>query len=161
MIAISLKELWRKLSAPVSDATAPIDYVPTPVVANEELLISEPVTSSACDLSLLQEMFGANSPALHEIVQKFIQNTPAELDRLEQAVISYDLPAVGAQAHRLKSQVKLFGLEKAAVALQLMEYTGKGQLPPAEPAVLQQQTEEVRAVYEGAVRALIGKYQAT
>ncbi len=122
--------------------------------------MGELVAPAAYNLSLLQAMVGADSPALHEIVQKFIQNTPAELDRLERAVAAYDLPAVGAQAHRLKSHVKLFGLERAADALQLMEQTGRGQLLPADPAVLQQGAEEVRAVYEGALRELSKKYQA-
>jgi HPt (histidine-containing phosphotransfer) domain-containing protein len=122
--------------------------------------MGKPVAPAAYDLSLLQGMVGEDSPALREIVQKFIENTPAELDRLERAVAAYDLPAVGAQAHRLKSQVKLFGLERAGDALQLMEQTGRGQLLPAAPAVLQQGAEEVRAVYDGALRELSEKYPA-
>jgi HPt (histidine-containing phosphotransfer) domain-containing protein len=157
----TFKELWWKLSAPAGDATAPVDHAEAPVVeaANDASRIIEPKAPAAYDLSLLQGMVGADSPALHEIVQKFIQNTPAELDRLERAVAAYDLPAVGAQAHRLKSQVKLFGLVKAGDALQLMEQTGKGQLLPADPAVLRQGVEEVRAVYEGALRELSKKYR--
>jgi len=157
----TFKELWRKLSAPAGDATTPADHAEASVVAapNEEPGIVKPPAPAAYDLSLLQGMVGEDSPALHEIVQKFIQNTPAELDRLERAVAAYDLPALGAQAHRLKSQVKLFGLERAGAVLQLMEQTGRGQLLPADPAVLQQGVEEVRAVYEGALRELSKKYR--
>ncbi len=156
----TFKEVWRKLSAPAGDETVPVDHAVAPVgAANEEARLAKPAAPAAYDLSLLQGMVGEDSPALHEIVQKFIQNTPAELERLERAVAAYDLPAVAAQAHRLKSQVKLFGLERAAGALHLMEQSGRGQLLPADPAVLQQGVEEVRAVYEGALRELSGKYQ--
>jgi HPt (histidine-containing phosphotransfer) domain-containing protein len=156
----TFKELWRKLSAPAGDATTPVDHAEAPVAANEESGMVKPPAPAAYDLSLLQGMVGEDSPALHEIVQKFIQHTPAELDRLERAVAAYDLPAVGAQAHRLKSQVKLFGLERAGAVLQGMEQTGRGQLLAADPAVLQQGAEEVRAVYEGALRELSKKYRA-
>jgi len=145
------KKLWRKVSAPA------VDRVVAP--ADQASLTTRPV-APACDLSLLQGMVGEDSPALREIVQKFIGNTPAELDRLERAVAAHDLPAIGAQAHRLKSQVKLFGLERAAGALHAMEQIGKGMLPPANPAVLQQHVEEVKAVYEGATRELARKYGA-
>jgi HPt (histidine-containing phosphotransfer) domain-containing protein len=127
--------------------------------ANEALLTTQPVVP-AYDISLLQGMVGQDSPALREIVRKFIGDTPAELDRLERAVAAYDLPAIGAQAHRLKSQVKLFGLDGAAKALHQMEEIGKGKLPPANPAVLQQHAEEVKAVYEGATRELSRNYGA-
>lgn len=157
----TFKEWWRKLSNHAADATAPTEHAEASVVeaAKEESIMNTPAVPAAYDLSLLQEMVGEDSPALHEIVQKFIQNTPSELDRLEQAVATYDLSAVGAQAHRLKSQVKLFGLAKAGDALQLMEQVGKGQLLPADPTVLQQGIEEVRAVYEGALRELAKKYR--
>jgi HPt (histidine-containing phosphotransfer) domain-containing protein len=160
MITSTFKEMWRKLSAPAGESTAPVVPAVAPVNANEAPLTSGPVAPAAYDLSLLQGMVGEDSPALHEIVRKFVGDTPAELNRLERAVTAYDLAAVGAQAHRLKSQVKLFGLEKAAEALHQMEQIGKGMLPPANQAVLQQHAEEVRAVYEGATRALAGKYGA-
>jgi HPt (histidine-containing phosphotransfer) domain-containing protein len=150
MTTRTFKELWRKVSAPAVDVVAP---------ANEASATTPPV-APACDLSLLQGMVGEDSPALREIVQKFIRDTPAELDRLERAVAAYDLPAIGAQAHRLKSQVKLFGLDGAAGPLHQLEEIGKGKLPPANPAVLQQHAEEVKAVYEGATRELSRKYAA-
>jgi HPt (histidine-containing phosphotransfer) domain-containing protein len=161
MITSTLKEMWRKLSVPAPELAAPVTPALVPVVATADggALTTQPA-APAYDLSLLQGMVGEDSPALREIVQKFIRDTPAELERLERAVAAYDLPAVGAQAHRLKSQVKLFGLEKAAVALHKMEQIGKGQLPAANPAVLQQHAEEVKAVYEGATRELSRKYGA-
>ena len=149
MTTSTFKELGRKVSAPA------VDVVVAP--ANEALATTQPAVP-AYDLSLLQGMVGQDSPALREIVQKFIRDTPAELDRLERAVVGYDLPALGAQAHRLKSQVKLFGLDGAAGPLHQMEEIGKGKLPPANPAVLQQYAEEVKAVYEAATRELSRKY---
>ena len=156
------KELRRKRSDRAGHAAVPVVY---PSVSNQEtanggLRVHEPVVPLAYDLSLLQGMVGEDSPALREIVQKFIRNTSSELDRLERAVAAYDLPATGAQAHRFKSQVKLFGLEKAAGALHQLEQAGRGTLPPADPAVLQQHAEEVKAVFEAALRELVRNYPA-
>ncbi len=159
MITSTFKEMWWKLSVPAGEVTAPVAPALVPATANGESLTTQPV-APAYDLSLLQGMVGEDSPTLREIVQKFIGHTPAEMDWLERAVAAHDLAAVGAQAHRLKSQVKLFGLEKAAAALHQMEQIGKGQLPAANPAVLQQHAEEVKAVYEGAIRELARKYGA-
>lgn len=152
----TFKELRRKRSAPAGHAPAPL--VSGEGVANGNLQGHGPADFAACDLSLLQGMVGEDSLTLHEIVQQFILSTPAELDRLERAVAAYDLPATGAQAHRFKSQVKLFGLEKAAGALHQLEQAGKGTLPPADPVVLQQHAEELKAVFEAALRELSGKY---
>jgi HPt (histidine-containing phosphotransfer) domain-containing protein len=115
----------------------------------------------AYDLSLLQEMVGGNTPAIHEIVQKFVRDTPPEVDRLEKAIASNDLRAMGAQAHKLKSHLKLFGLDRATHSLLLMEKVGKGEgLPPSNLALLQQHAEEVKAVFEGAIRELAKDYPA-
>ncbi len=162
MITSTSKERRRKRSDRAGHAAAPVAYTfaADGAAANGGPLVHEPVVPLAYDLSLLQGMVGEDSPALREIVQKFIGNTPSELDRLERAVAAYDLPATGAQAHRFKSQVKLFGLERAAGPLHLLELVGRGTLLPADPAVLQQNAEEVKAVFEAAVRALARNYPA-
>jgi len=155
------KELRRKRSAPAGRAAPVVStLVSDGGGASGDRRVHGPGGGAAYDLSLLQGMVGEDSPALREIVQKFMLHTSAELDRLERAVAAYDLPATGAQAHRFKSQVKLFGLEKAAGALHQLEQAGRGTLPPADPVVLQQHAEEVKAVFEAALRELAGNYPA-
>lgn len=152
------KELRRQPSAPAGHANAPVASTPVSergAANGDPRVVGVP---AACDLSVLQGMVGEDSPALREIVRKFILHTPAELDRLERAVAAYDLPATGAQAHRFKSQVKLFGLEKAAGPLHLLELVGRGTPLAADPAVLQQHAEEIKAVFEAALRELAAKY---
>lgn len=156
-----LKEFWRKLYSPSRTAAAvdpsPVNHSTRP--GQDHAAHQAP--TAAYNLSLLQEMVGDNSPALREIVQKFVRDTPLEVDRLEKAALGYDLRAIGVQAHKLKAHLKLFGLESAAHSLSLMEGVGKGELPPGNPAVLQQHARKVKAVFEGAIGELAKAYPAT
>jgi HPt (histidine-containing phosphotransfer) domain-containing protein len=157
-----LKKFWRKIYSSSLTAAAPIGQSSTDHTdraGQENPMHQGTVPVKSYDLSLLQELVGENTPAVREIVQKFVQDTPPEVDRLEKAVAANDLRAMSVQAHKLKGQLKLFGLESAAPSLILMEKVGKGEgLPSADQTLLQQHAEEVKAVFEGAIRELVKKY---
>ncbi len=80
----------------------------------------------AYDIAELKRLVGEGTTGLYAIITSFIEKTPPEVNALSEAIDSQDWPRMGAQAHKLKSNLKLFGLQHLADDLQLLEEMGKG-----------------------------------
>jgi CheY-like chemotaxis protein len=101
-----IPNFYKRLGIILSDTTIQDDVVD----------IDEPGIPKFFDLSLLEEM--DDNEYLIEILSLFLENTPAEIRSLEEALQAEDTDAIYKISHKLKSSV---GLLQAQALLQLLE----------------------------------------
>jgi PAS domain S-box-containing protein len=85
---------------------------------------------------------GGDRDLLRELVQVFLDEIPALLEKLRQALAGRDAPGVQRLAHTVKGSMGQFGAEKACQAAQTLETIGQsGNLAGAERALEVLETE--------------------
>jgi PAS domain S-box-containing protein len=123
---IQAAELYNALEALVPAAAE--SPAPTPAGGNGA---GEPIPWSQALARV-----GGDRDLLRELVQVFLDEFPAWVEKLRQAVAGRDAPAVQRLAHTVKGSLGQFGIEKACQAAQTLETIGQsGNLAGAEGAL--------------------------
>lgn len=76
-------------------------------------------------LSLLRAYLDNDNQQIKEMLELFLDNIPNDLKELTLLCEKHDVESIRKMAHRIKSSVKLFGLNEAAEILQEMEILSK------------------------------------
>jgi CheY-like chemotaxis protein len=145
-------------------------YVPKPLRADdlfsaiESVVTNQPASQAATtpvraakvDRDALLEGFGGRADLLKHVVEVFLEDGPATLARLKQAIQSGNSTEVAAIAHSLKGSVGLFSQGQAFEGVRRLEQAGKsGDLAQAETVRAEVEesvarlTTELRALLEG------------
>ncbi len=80
-------------------------------------------------LFLLRAYLGDDTKQIKEMLELFLENIPNDLKELVLFCEKYDVENIRKTAHRLKSSVRLFGLNKVGEILQKMETLSKENSP--------------------------------
>lgn len=80
------------------------------------------------DLSYLREMSGNSQEFEREMISLFLDQVPAELAGMEQAILQPDYESVGTIAHKLKSSYSMMGVRENGL-LQNIETQGAFGVP--------------------------------
>ncbi len=72
-------------------------------------------------LALLREYLGNDTQQIKEMIELFLEKIPEDLRELSRLNHRKDYKNLRKTAHRLKSSVKLFGMQEAAGLLQKLE----------------------------------------
>jgi PAS domain S-box-containing protein len=86
--------------------------------------ISEESQEKLFDLSFLKSIAGDDLYELEEIILKFIERLPIEIDLMEQAMAERNFKQMGAYAHKIKANVRFFGIEPLFEIMELLEKAG-------------------------------------
>jgi CheY-like chemotaxis protein len=76
------------------------------------------------DLSFLKSIAGEDLYELEEIILKFIEKFPVEIALMEQAMTEKNFKQMGAYAHKIKANVRFFGVESLFEIMELLEKAG-------------------------------------
>jgi CheY-like chemotaxis protein len=76
------------------------------------------------DLTFLKNIAGDDLAELHDIIEKFIEKFPSDIAHMEQALAIGDFKAMSRHAHKLKANIKFFGIEKLYPAIEWIEKAG-------------------------------------
>lgn len=76
------------------------------------------------DLSFLKSIAGEDLYELEEIILKFIERFPIEIALMEQAMAEKNFKQMGAYAHKIKANVRFFGIESLFEIMELLEKAG-------------------------------------
>jgi len=135
------------------DLFSAIDSVVTSQPASQA---TTPVQTAKVDRDVLLEGFGGRADLLKHVVEVFLEDAPATLARLKQAIQSGNGTEVAAIAHSLKGSVGLFSQGEAFEGVKRLEQAGKsGDLAQAETVRAEVEesvarlTTELRALLEG------------
>ncbi len=136
------------------DLFSAIDSVVTNQPASQAA--TTPVRADKVDREALLEGFGGRADLLKHVVEVFLEDGPATLARLKQAIQSGNSTEVAAIAHSLKGSVGLFSQGQAFEGVRRLEQAGKsGDLAQAETVRAEVEesvarlTTELRALLEG------------
>lgn len=83
--------------------------------------ISATEDSKVIDLTYLKSLPGANSEFVKEMIDLFIEDTPKELRKIENAIADIDFDAIKRVAHKMKTSVSFMGLNQIVPLLKDME----------------------------------------
>jgi HPt (histidine-containing phosphotransfer) domain-containing protein len=89
--------------------------------ANE---ISDTNHEKLFDLSFLKSIAGEDLYELEEIILKFIEKLPVEIALMEQAMAEKNFKQMGAYAHKIKANVRFFGIKSLFEIMELLEKAG-------------------------------------
>lgn len=107
------------------------------------------------DRDALLEGFGRRADLLKHVVEVFLEDAPATLARLKQAIQAGNGTEIAAIAHSLKGSVGLFSQGQAFEGIRRLEHVGKsGDLPQAE--TIRAEVEDSLARLTTELRALLG-----
>jgi len=73
------------------------------------------------NLQKLEKMMGGNKEHVRQMVQMFVQETPALIDEMRQAQTASDITSLGKLAHKVKSSLDILDLQKLAKAARQIE----------------------------------------
>jgi HPt (histidine-containing phosphotransfer) domain-containing protein len=100
----------------------------------------------------LQEVAMGDDEFLIELIDLYLQDAPAQLEALGEAVSSQDKVAVSAAAHKLKGSCGNIGAEGLAALCQQIESSGKasriGELPKLFDQVAREFVEVNQALHD-------------
>ena len=88
------------------------------------------------DQNTIATYFGNDTSMLRKFVLVFIQESPALINAMDEALLSSDLSALALHAHTLKSQLKYFGYPALVQQLEEIERLADNQAPPEQLAGL-------------------------
>ncbi|MBC9796956.1 Hpt domain-containing protein [Sinomicrobium weinanense] len=100
------------------------------------------------NLEKLEELSGGDRDFIVSVVSVFVEETPSDLQDLEQAVKAGNYDAVYKQAHKIKPNVDLLGMEGTKSLILQME--GQAKMNDGLPAI-----EEMYTLIAGQVREVI------
>jgi CheY-like chemotaxis protein len=76
------------------------------------------------DLSFLKSIAGEDLHELEEIILKFIERLPIEIELMEHAMAEKNYKQMGAYAHKIKANVRFFGIKSLFEIMELLEKAG-------------------------------------
>ena len=89
------------------------------------------------DLSQLEELAGGMQEFVFSMVDTFLEHTPGQLAELKSAFASGDLSSMGGQAHKIKPNIDLFGINSIREEIRTVETLGKeGNNSPDLPGMI-------------------------
>lgn len=77
------------------------------------------------DLTYLNEISGGDKEFIDEMIQTFLEETPKELVIMEQQLATTDWVELSKTAHKLKSSIKMFGMNELRDEVLHIEQSGK------------------------------------
>jgi CheY-like chemotaxis protein len=89
-----------------------------------QLQISKESQEKLFDLSFLKSIAGEDLYELEEIILKFIEKLPVEIALMEQAMAERNFKQMGTYAHKIKANVRFFGIEPLFEIMELLEKAG-------------------------------------
>jgi CheY-like chemotaxis protein len=108
-----------------------------------------PVTAETVDWAALMDRFGGKAHLVRDVVKVFLEDTPAMMARITQAVRAGDAAALRTAAHALKGAVGLFSEGEAFESARLLEQLGRtGELASVDIACANAETHLSRLVAE-------------
>jgi signal transduction histidine kinase/CheY-like chemotaxis protein len=88
----------------------------------------EPYTEEKLfDLTFLKNIAGDDLAELHDIIEKFIEKFPSDIAQMQQALATKQYKAMASCAHKLKANIKFFGIEKLYPAVEWIEQAGQSE----------------------------------
>jgi CheY-like chemotaxis protein len=100
-------------------------------------------TEPPADISRLLQAVNGKREVVEKLVVYFLQNYPADLEAIEQAVSKNDAVQVNASAHKLKSAVGNFGAEKCLDLCAQLEKIGKNGMLHEAPSLFEMLKDEM------------------
>jgi CheY-like chemotaxis protein/HPt (histidine-containing phosphotransfer) domain-containing protein len=77
------------------------------------------------DLTFLKNIAGDDLVELHDIIEKFIEKFPSDIAHMEKALENKEFKTMSGYAHKLKANIKFFGIEKLYPAIEWIEKAGQ------------------------------------
>jgi HPt (histidine-containing phosphotransfer) domain-containing protein len=99
------------------------------------------------DLTFLKTIAGDDEEGLKDIVSKFLNNTPSEINQLEEAICDENRTLTAGMAHKLKANVKFFHIQHVFEILRGMENTCNDDQANVSFPLYQQQMNNIRRIY--------------
>lgn len=84
-----------------------------------------PIGERHADLSFMKIYAGGNPELIRQVVNRFIESTPASLSEMEAAAAQQDYSLLSRIAHSLKSQISYMGAKKANELAVKIEHDSK------------------------------------
>ncbi len=94
-------------------------------------------------LSLLRDYLDDDTQQIKEMLELFLDNIPNDLKELTLLCEKYDVESIWKAAHRIKSSVKLFGLNDVGEILQKIEILSKENSPKSQLKTLVTQVNQL------------------
>ncbi|HUG93926.1 MAG TPA: response regulator, partial [Planctomycetaceae bacterium] len=86
-------------------------------------------SASAFEISAALEVVGGNEELLKDVLQAFLEESPAAMRELDAALAAADGPAVSRAAHKINGQMRILGCDAARrTAFELEQLSGRGEL---------------------------------
>jgi CheY-like chemotaxis protein len=107
------------------------------------------------DLSFLKSIAGDDLHELEEIILKFIEKLPLEIAQMEQAMAERNFKQMGAYAHKIKANVRFFGIEPLFDIMELLEKTGTLSRNQIDIQILQHHIVTVKNISSKVIAELV------
>ena len=119
---------------------------------------ANPAPPAAFDLSYLTTITGDDPEALAELLGAFLDQTPAQLSALRDALARSDGPGLGRAAHAMKASVQMLGLQNTTA--QLVDIQQRAAQPDADVPALAPLVRDVSATLERELPAIEAAWRA-
>lgn len=100
----------------------PAENIPGVTVMKENNAITEKV----CKLDYLVNVTRGNKQMMSNIIKVFLEETPVELNKLNEAIGKTDYPVISDMSHKIKSSFSIFGISMLEPVFDEMEQLGTG-----------------------------------
>ncbi|HPE34182.1 MAG TPA: Hpt domain-containing protein [Bacteroidales bacterium] len=109
----------------------------------------KPANERLYNLSYLKEQLGDNDEILQELIQIFLENTPADLADLNKSLENNDLEHLAAVAHKMKSSLATLKIDELKDVMVSIDKPFKTQeLKKDLPGILAKINEVLAIVFE-------------
>ncbi|UOG75755.1 PAS domain-containing protein [Hymenobacter tibetensis] len=98
-----------------------LNGTPLPILPAAALPVAEATSEELYDLAFLEASANGNVHFVERMLDVFLQEMPASMEALHQAVAANNWPAVGRVAHSIKPTVLLLRIAGGAAAIQTLE----------------------------------------
>jgi HPt (histidine-containing phosphotransfer) domain-containing protein len=100
------------------------------------------------DLTFLRTIAGDDLEGLRDILEKFISNTPSELQSLEDALVNCDRRQTVTAAHKLKANARFFHITPLYERLREIENTATDENQAFDFHQYLGQMQEIKKIYQ-------------
>ncbi|WP_161554599.1 Hpt domain-containing protein [Sinomicrobium soli] len=108
------------------------------------------------NLEKLEELSGGDQEFIDSVITVFVEDTPADVKALKQAVASGDFENIYRQAHKIKPNLDLLGMQEAKNLVLEIENDARKREPLA---VIEDKVERVCGMIEDTIKVLIADFR--
>ncbi|QHT67014.1 response regulator [Rhodocytophaga rosea] len=106
------------------------------------------------DLTFLKNIAGDDLVELQDIIEKFIEKFPSDIALMEQALANKEFKTMSSAAHKLKANIKFFGIEKLYPAIEWIEKAGQSEESYIDVHALSHHIQFIRQTSEKVITGL-------